>query len=80
MFQLPYRRSKNLMKNIDKGSKLQLYYQIKNIINEYIKEKKLKVNNKLQSEKELSNFFKVNILTVRKAIAELLCNEGYNEG
>ena len=59
------------MKGIDRASPVPLYYQIKEIIKDYIREKKLKPHDSLPPEEELSRMFGVSRMTVRQAMKEL---------
>jgi GntR family transcriptional regulator len=52
-----------------------LYLQLKDMIKQEIKKGVLKPNDRLPSEKELCNIYKVSRITVRQALAELV-NEG----
>lgn len=65
-----------MIKIIDKNSPIPLYYQVKEDIIEKIKNKELKVNEKTGSENELVKTYNVSLITIRKALAELV-NEGY---
>lgn len=57
---------------LDPSSSEPLYNQIKNAILQYIEENELQSEDKLPSERELSEFFSVSRLTVRRAIDELI--------
>ena len=59
------------LREVDRNSPVPLYYQIKEIIKEYIKEKNLKPHDMLPPEEELSKMFKVSRMTVRQAMKEL---------
>ncbi|SKC85761.1 GntR family transcriptional regulator [Maledivibacter halophilus] len=61
---------------IDKNSPIPLYYQVKEDIVKKIKNKELKVNDRIGSENELVKTYNVSLITIRKALAELV-NEGY---
>ncbi len=64
------------MKNIDKDSRIPLYYQLMDIILETIGEGNLRENDQLPSERELCETYNVSRSTVRQAIQELE-KEGY---
>lgn len=59
------------MNRLDHSSPTPLYVQVKSALLEYIRENNLKENDQLPSERELGELFKVNRLTVRKALDEL---------
>lgn len=61
---------------LDEKSPLSLYYQIKNIILDNIKNKVWETNSRIPTERELCNIYKVSRITVRQALKELE-NEGY---
>ncbi|MGM0502050.1 MAG: GntR family transcriptional regulator [Bacillota bacterium] len=60
---------------VDRNDHLPLYIQLKNIIEEKIKEENWEPGDLIPSEKELQNQFEVSRITVRQAIKELE-NEG----
>lgn len=64
------------MKSIDKTSRIPLYYQLMNIIVEMIEDGNLKEDDRLPSERELCEKYRVSRSTVRQAIQELE-KEGY---
>jgi GntR family transcriptional regulator len=64
------------MKTINKDSRIPLYYQLMDIIIEQIETGKLTENDKLPSERELCERYKISRATVRQAIQELE-KEGY---
>ena len=61
---------------LDEKSPLSLYYQIKNIIMDNIKNKVWETGNKISTERELCESYNVSRITVRQALKELE-NEGY---
>ncbi len=61
--------------HIDPQSPIPLYYQIRENLRELILSEKLAPGDAIPSERELSQVYKVNRLTVRQAITELV-NEG----
>lgn len=61
---------------LDENSPLSLYYQLKNIIIDNIKNKIWDINTKIPTERELCENYKVSRITVRQALKELE-NEGY---
>jgi GntR family transcriptional regulator len=64
-----------LLMRVDRNDHLPLYIQLKNIIEEKIKEEDLNPGDIIPSEKELQQEFGVSRITVRQAIKELE-NEG----
>jgi len=60
---------------IDKNSVIPLYHQVKEYIKSQIQTGTYKINEAIPSERELSEQFEINRLTVRQAINELV-NEG----
>lgn len=60
---------------IDKNSPIPAYYQLKEAVQEKIKSGIWKVGQCIDSERELSEFYKVSRMTVRQALGELV-NEG----
>lgn len=64
------------MKTIDKSNIIPLYYQLMNIIIHMIEEGNLREDDKLPSERELSDSYSISRSTVRQAISELE-KEGY---
>lgn len=61
---------------LDKSQPLPLYYQVKEILLEKIRNEYFKVGDLIPSETELQNTYKVSRITVRRAIQELV-QEGY---
>ncbi len=61
---------------LDENSPLSLYYQLKNIIIDNIKQKVWDVNSKIPPERELCDIYHVSRITVRQALKELE-DEGY---
>lgn len=61
---------------LDENSPLSLYYQVKSIIIDNIKNKVWTTNEKIPTERELCEIYKVSRITVRQALNELE-NEGY---
>lgn len=64
------------MNNIDKRSRIPLYYQLMDIIIDMIEEGNLHENDQLPSERELCETYHISRSTVRQAIQELE-KEGY---
>ena len=64
------------MNNIDKRSRIPLYYQLMDIIIDVIEEGNLRENDQLPSERELCETYDISRSTVRQAIQELE-KEGY---
>lgn len=64
------------MKNIDKTSRLPLYYQLMDILIDKIERENLKEDEQLPSERELCEIYDISRSTVRQAIQELE-KEGY---
>jgi GntR family transcriptional regulator len=62
--------------NVDRNSVIPLYYQLKEFIKDQIQSGVYKINEVIPSERELSEQFEINRLTVRQAINELV-NEGF---
>lgn len=60
------------MNDINPGSPIPLYIQIKEAIKEYITEKKLPENTPLFSERKIAEIYSVSRLTARKAVEELI--------
>lgn len=60
------------MQTLDTGSIVLLYKQLKDLLLGEIREGKLKVNQKIPTELELSEQFQISRMTVRKALAELV--------
>lgn len=65
-----------MMRIIDKGSRIPLYYQLMEIIIDEIETGKLKENDQIPSERELCEKYDISRATVRQAIQELE-KEGY---
>lgn len=63
---------------MDYFSATALYFQVKEHIKKYIDTNNLKIGDKLPSENELIDFFKISRITVRRALDELQ-HEGYIE-
>ncbi|MCY1715173.1 GntR family transcriptional regulator [Caproiciproducens galactitolivorans] len=61
---------------LDENSPLSLYYQVKSIIIDNIKNKVWTMNSKIPAERELCEMYKVSRITVRQALKELE-DEGY---
>ena len=61
---------------LDENSPLSLYYQLKNIIMDNIKNKVWETNTKIPTERELCEMYNVSRITVRQALKELE-NEGF---
>lgn len=61
-----------MMQTLDTASIIPLYKQLKELILGEIKDGKLKVNQKIPTELELSERFQISRMTVRKALAELV--------
>jgi GntR family transcriptional regulator len=61
---------------INKRSSVPLYIQIKRDLIRKIKEGEFQIGESIPGENHLKNIFNVSLITVRKAIAELV-NEGY---
>lgn len=61
---------------LDENSPLSLYYQLKNIIIDNIKNKVWALDSKIPTERELCEIYKVSRITVRQALKELE-SEGY---
>ncbi len=59
------------MKGIDRSSPIPLYYQIKEIIKDYIEDNGLKPHDMLPPEENLARMFGVSRMTVRQAMKEL---------
>ncbi len=59
------------MKGVDRSSPIPLYYQIKEIIKDYIDEMELKPHDMLPPEENLAKMFGVSRMTVRQAMKEL---------
>ena len=57
--------------NIDKKSKVPLYYQIYNFLHDAIKNKSINQDSLLPTEKELCELFKCSKITIRQALREL---------
>jgi GntR family transcriptional regulator len=64
------------MKEINKNSPLPLYYQLKEIILEAIKNEELVVGEKIPSERELAEYHNISRMTVKKAV-DILVNNDY---
>lgn len=61
---------------LDENSPLSLYYQVKSIIFDNIKNKVWEMNSKIPAERELCEMYNVSRITVRQALKELE-DEGY---
>ena len=59
------------MRRVDRSSPVPLYYQIKEIIKDYIEENSLKPHDMLPPEESLAEVFGVSRMTVRQAMKEL---------
>lgn len=66
----------NMKKNLNKNIPIPLYYQLKEILLEYINEHHIDPESPIPTEIELSEFFAISRPTVRQAISELVV-EGY---
>ena len=64
------------MKKISKNSPLPLYYQLKELLFELIKDGRLKTGDRLPAERKLAEYQNVSRMTVKKAVDELV-NNGY---
>jgi GntR family transcriptional regulator len=64
-------KSHKMTSELNPKSPIPLYSQVKEAILDYIQENNLQPNNMLPSERELSELFGVNRLTVRKAMDEM---------
>lgn len=64
-----------MMRKVDKGSPVPLYYQLKNIIAELIENEELKPGDPVPTERELCELHGISRMTVQKAILALV-NEG----
>lgn len=64
------------MAHLTNGSPIPLYYQLKEILRQQIKEGILHAGDQLPSERDLEESFGVSRMTARRALVEL-CNEGY---
>lgn len=62
--------------SIDKSSHIPIYAQVKDILRSLIGEERIKPNDKIPSENELSAAFAISRVTVRQAIQDL-AREGY---
>jgi len=56
---------------LDENSPMSLYYQLKNIFIDYIKNGEWPVNYKIPTERQLCETFKISRITVRQALKEL---------
>lgn len=63
------------MEGLDASSIVPLYKQLKDLILKEIKEGKLKPNQKIPTEQELSEKYQISRMTVRKAVAQLVDEE-----
>ena len=63
------------MEGLDASSIVPLYKQLKDLILKEIKEGKLKTNQKIPTEQELSEKYQISRMTVRKALAQLVDEE-----
>jgi GntR family transcriptional regulator len=63
-------------KSINKNTPIPLYYQLKQIILDEIKNGNLQPEDPIPTEKELSEIFEISRTTIRQAITELV-NDGY---
>ena len=72
---MEYFKNKTLNKNIP----IPLYYQLKEILLEYIKEHHKDEELPIPTEKELSEHFQISRPTVRQAINELVVRAIYTE-
>ena len=63
------------MEGLDASSIVPLYKQLKDLILKEIKEGKLKPNQKIPTEQELSENYQISRMTVRKALAQLVDEE-----
>jgi GntR family transcriptional regulator len=61
---------------LDENSPLSLYYQLKNVVIDNIKNRVWELNSKIPPERELCEMYKVSRITVRQALKELE-DEGY---
>ena len=59
------------MEGLDASSIVPLYKQLKDLILKEIKEGKLKTNQKIPTEQELSEKYQISRMTVRKALAQM---------
>src|SRR5690606_6399446 len=63
------------MRKVDKNSRVPLYYQLKEIIQEMIENEELQPNEPIPTERELCEIHGISRMTVREAIMALV-NEG----
>ena len=63
------------MNELDASSIVPLYKQLKELILDDIKKGKLKPNQKIPTEQELSEKYQISRITVRKALAQLVDEE-----
>lgn len=64
------------MKKLDKNTPVPLYFQLKGILLDAIKDGKYEVDDNIPTEKEISEMYDISRTTVRQAIAELV-QEGW---
>ncbi len=62
------------MANVERNTAIPLYLQIAEDIKSKIKKEELKANSRIPTELELSDFYQVSRITIRKAL-ELLVDE-----